>query len=407
MPVMASSNHVAPKAFISYSWDDNDHRQWVAGFATRLRYAGVEVTLDQWHAIPGDNLPHFMEDAVRETDFVLLICTPAFTAKANGRTGGVGYEGHIMTAEVFTRHNERKFIPVLRKGEWLEVAPSWLLGKYYIDLRNDPYAEEAFKDLVDTLLGKRPVVPPVGTPGSSPGSESNALVELMALSDRLVSEIVAIESLAHTFGDRRRILDIIAKLHKALSVWTARVEPLLEHQMTESIRDFHRQVSAYLSEANYVLPWPEEDKYTKDRERLKDNRYRVITTWDGLKEVLLDHSHSRAAFEKLRNDPDTVFRFIGYADAKAVTAYIFPRTVDAIRNAGEIGMELLKAILATDGTNYEAWIAEGFPKRTVVETFNSLLRDEYLKIDDRNVYRMTPVGRRIVQDLLAKRTAAG
>ena len=67
-----------------------------------------------------------------------------------------------MTAEVMTRHNHRKFIPVLREGTWAEAAPSWIVGKLYIDLSDDPYSEEAYRNLRDTLLGIRAGPPPIG-----------------------------------------------------------------------------------------------------------------------------------------------------------------------------------------------------------------------------------------------------
>jgi len=67
-----------PKVFISYSWDDEEHKAWVRDLATRLRCDGIDVTLDQWHAVPGDQLPAFMERAVYDNAFVLLICTPAY-----------------------------------------------------------------------------------------------------------------------------------------------------------------------------------------------------------------------------------------------------------------------------------------------------------------------------------------
>lgn len=67
---------VAPTAFVSYSWDDDAQRIWVAGLAARLRSNGVDVTLDQWNAVPGDQLPAFMERSIRESRFVLVICTP-------------------------------------------------------------------------------------------------------------------------------------------------------------------------------------------------------------------------------------------------------------------------------------------------------------------------------------------
>ena len=126
-----------PKAFISYSWEDEKHRVWVLELATRLRSNGVETILDQWHMAPGDQLSDFMERAVRENDYVLIICTPRYKERANGRIGGVGYEGDIMTAEALTSRNHRKFIPILRKGNWRDAAPSWVSGKYQRYLGND------------------------------------------------------------------------------------------------------------------------------------------------------------------------------------------------------------------------------------------------------------------------------
>jgi hypothetical protein len=128
------SDSKLPRAFISYSWDSEDHKQWVRDLATKLRGDGVNVMLDRWGLAPGDPLPEFMERSLRENDFILVICTPQYKKKSNARTGGVGYEGHIMTAELFTAHNHRKFIPILCHDRWEEAAPSWLLGKYYIDL---------------------------------------------------------------------------------------------------------------------------------------------------------------------------------------------------------------------------------------------------------------------------------
>jgi hypothetical protein len=156
-----------PNAFISYSWDTDEHKAWVRELATRLRSDGVDVTLDQWHAIPGDQLPHFMETAVRENEYVIAICTPRYRERSDNRAGGVGYEGDIMTTEVATTRNHRKFIPILRQGDWSSSAPSWLKGKYYVDLSGDPYSEDGYADLITTIHGTRPVPPPIGKPLST------------------------------------------------------------------------------------------------------------------------------------------------------------------------------------------------------------------------------------------------
>jgi hypothetical protein len=154
---------MAPKAFISYSWDDPSHKTWVRQLATRLRQDGVETILDQWHAAPGDQLPAFMEKAVRDNDFVLIVCTPRYKEKYDDRGGGVGYEGDIIQGEVFIRHNPRKFIPILRIGQWEDVSPSALFGKYYIDLRDGPAYEENYRELLLTLHGQRSQPPAIGT----------------------------------------------------------------------------------------------------------------------------------------------------------------------------------------------------------------------------------------------------
>jgi hypothetical protein len=155
-----------PSAFISYSWDDAAHREWVAALSNRLRFDGIDVKLDDWELRPGDQLPAFMESAIRNADFALIVCTPKYKAKSDGRLGGVGYEGNVITAELFVKGNERKFIPLLRVGDWRDAAPSWILGKYYIDLRGNPYDEEKYRELLSTLLEIRPVAPSVRAIGS-------------------------------------------------------------------------------------------------------------------------------------------------------------------------------------------------------------------------------------------------
>jgi hypothetical protein len=144
----------APSLFISYSWEDLAHKEWVATLAERLRADGVNVRLDQWLLQPGARLPHFMESAIRDSDFVLVVCTPVYKAACDSRTGGVGYEGDVLTSEILTGSNHDKFIPVLRKGNWNEAGPSWALGRWYLDLRGSPYQEAAYQRLLQALFGR-------------------------------------------------------------------------------------------------------------------------------------------------------------------------------------------------------------------------------------------------------------
>jgi hypothetical protein len=59
----------------------------------------------------------------------------------------------------------RKFTPILRKGEWSNAAPSWLLGSLYLDFRDEGEAlDDVYEELLETLHGRRDTPPPVGSP---------------------------------------------------------------------------------------------------------------------------------------------------------------------------------------------------------------------------------------------------
>jgi len=112
------------------------------------------VELDRWDIVPGDMIPHFME-RIQRSDFVLIVCTPKYKDRSDNRRGGVGYEGNIMTAELYADGNRRKFIPILRTGPWREAAPIWLLGARYLDFQDAVYDETAYTELLDTVFGIR------------------------------------------------------------------------------------------------------------------------------------------------------------------------------------------------------------------------------------------------------------
>lgn len=151
-----------PRVFISYSWEDAIHKAWVRDLAITLRKDGVEVILDQWDLILGDSLTQFMETAICESDFVLIICTPVYKSKADKRMGGVGYEESIISGQFMHGQKRGKFIPVLRKGNWRESAPTWLMDKMYEDLSGNPYTEENYIHLLATLHNIPIEKPPVG-----------------------------------------------------------------------------------------------------------------------------------------------------------------------------------------------------------------------------------------------------
>ncbi len=156
--------------FISYSWDSEDHKVWVRTLSERLVANGVEVHLDQWDVRYGESLTQFMDTCLAECDFVLVICTPAYKAKATIRQGGVGYEAQIISARIASSIARHKFVPVLRSGtlgpDELEAAiPPYLQGVLALDVREDGDFEIQFENLLRHIY-EVPVIarPQLGRP---------------------------------------------------------------------------------------------------------------------------------------------------------------------------------------------------------------------------------------------------
>lgn len=190
----------APRVFISYSWESEAQLRWVEDFANQLREDGVNVWLDRWLIRPGAQLTKFMETAVRESDFVLAICTPAYKSSFDMRVGGVGYEGDILTSELLADRSEFKFIPVLREGEWKSAAPSWALGRAYIDLRGNPYSTSSYEILLKALFGRYSGAAPLISAravGSARGGGADDCEADVALTSPITSKRIVAHFLDH------------------------------------------------------------------------------------------------------------------------------------------------------------------------------------------------------------------
>jgi hypothetical protein len=154
----------APRVFISYSWESEDHKQWVRYLGERLYQAGIEARLDQWFIKPGESFTVFMEQEVEQADFVIVVCTPAYAHKSNKRQGGVGYEQQIVSGQLMTGTSRSKFIPILRSGDYepgLDCAvPTHFRGIAWIEFRNDAAFEESLEDLIRVIFSKPRFAPP-------------------------------------------------------------------------------------------------------------------------------------------------------------------------------------------------------------------------------------------------------
>jgi hypothetical protein len=159
----------APKLFVSYSWSNDDHEQWVLKLATELRESGVDVILDKWDLKEGHDSLVFMERMVADPEVkkVIMVCDETYAAKADGRAGGVGTETQIISPNVYAQTSQDKFVAIIaaRDSDGRPYLPTYYKSRIYIDLsEEDRYAEE-FERLLRWIYDKPlNVKPELGSP---------------------------------------------------------------------------------------------------------------------------------------------------------------------------------------------------------------------------------------------------
>ncbi len=154
----------APTVFISYSWDDEEHEEWVLKLATKLCDNGVNAILDKWDLGElGKPLPHFMENSIANSQRVICIMTPNYKKKTDNLKGGVGFEYSIITSQIFNDLKTSKFIPLFRNGTDADAIPAALAGRKYVDMRSDAEFEDKFlnellRDIFNEPKHKKPTI---------------------------------------------------------------------------------------------------------------------------------------------------------------------------------------------------------------------------------------------------------
>jgi hypothetical protein len=140
--------------FISYSWDGEEHKEWVLNLANLLVQNGVDVILDQYDLSAGNEMTYFMEKAMT-ADKILLILTPGYKTKADNRLGGVGYEYSMVTIEYYEKEpNKSKIIPILRNGDKDASCPLYVQSKLFHDMSIDEKFDSKLFELIKLIIDK-------------------------------------------------------------------------------------------------------------------------------------------------------------------------------------------------------------------------------------------------------------
>ncbi|SFW82748.1 toll/interleukin-1 receptor domain-containing protein [Chitinophaga sancti] len=150
-----------PVVFISYSWDDEAHKEWVLNLANKLTTDGVKVILDRYSLTAGKSVPFFIEQSISQAHKILIIFTPNYKLKADKRAGGVGYEYSIMNIDLYKNQTtNEKIIPVLRTGEMKESIPEFMQQFIHLDLRKDENFHISYSDLIREIYNEPAIIQP-------------------------------------------------------------------------------------------------------------------------------------------------------------------------------------------------------------------------------------------------------
>lgn len=155
--IMNAHNHThnmkrAPRVFISYSWDNEEHRLWVLALADRLVRDGIDVLLDRYEMKAGRNLFAFIEHAITTSDYIIVVLTPEYKRKSEARNATAGAEYSIISLGMY--HNiaqQERVIPVLRSGNPADSIPYFMQQFIYSDLSGSESIEAGYEALLRAL----------------------------------------------------------------------------------------------------------------------------------------------------------------------------------------------------------------------------------------------------------------
>jgi len=157
-----SSNCEIPKIFISYSHDSTSHLARVLELSDRLRGDGIDAIIDQYVPSPEEGWPRWMDRQIRESDYVLMICTEPYYRRVIGEeragTGlGIRWEGNLIYSQLYASGAvNNKFIAVLFDEQDAKYIPVPEQGFTYYVLPQD--YEELYRLLTDQPLVAKPPV---------------------------------------------------------------------------------------------------------------------------------------------------------------------------------------------------------------------------------------------------------
>lgn len=161
----------APRVFISYAHESDQHVETVRDLWIFLRSNGVDATLDRLAAQRRQDWPLWMERQLRLADHILVIASAAYRERAEGESGpdvgrGVQWEARLIR-DAFYRDQEAldRFVPVVLPSQSREGVPGFLAPATCTVYTVTAFTVAGATSLLRLLLNQpEEIEPPLGRP---------------------------------------------------------------------------------------------------------------------------------------------------------------------------------------------------------------------------------------------------
>ncbi len=130
----------APRIFISYSHDSQEHINAVLLLSERLRQDGIDAHLDQYvNGSPPEGWARWTSERISEADAVLIVCSEVYARRVSdvdppGAGKGVRWEGSLIYQHLYNEMLATvRFIPVvLSRHDVKYIVPNLQASTYYV-----------------------------------------------------------------------------------------------------------------------------------------------------------------------------------------------------------------------------------------------------------------------------------
>lgn len=164
-----------PKIFISYAHESEEFSDIILDFSNKLRREGIDSNIDQYEESPSEGWPRWMENQIKESEFVLVVCTKTYFDKLyNCASKGVTWESGIIYQSLYDAGTiNTKFIPVVFDNDNKDYIPIPLKSSTIYNLNEQKEYEKLYWRIRGIKTTERP---PLGKLKPLPEKERKTMI---------------------------------------------------------------------------------------------------------------------------------------------------------------------------------------------------------------------------------------